>query len=161
VISFDLDGIRFNFRFGGVCVHDGHVLLNRNSADDWWYLPGGRCAPLEASADTLAREIQEELQVDIQLGELIWVIENFFQLGGRDWHEVGLYYRFALPEICQYVDKARSYTRIDTDMGLELIYAWVPLAGLNRIRLLPAFLAERLQRLPTSSEHIVHWDIAR
>lgn len=158
MISFDLDGVRFNFRVGGVCLDEGHVLLNRNAGDDWWYLPGGRCEPMEASARTLEREIEEELQAGIEVGELLWVAENFFTLHGQEWHELGLYFRFRFPAESPFLAKGTPFHRVETDRGLELIYAWVPLDDVAGIRLLPSFLASRLLRLPSRPEHIVHRD---
>jgi ADP-ribose pyrophosphatase YjhB (NUDIX family) len=156
VISVDIGDIRFNFRVGGVCVDDGHVLVNRNPGDDWYYLPGGRCEPMEATDQTLLREVQEELDVPVRLGELLWVVENFFRLHGRDWHEIGFYYRFSLPADCPYLDKTRSYERVESADGLILIFEWLPLAELETLTLFPVFLRQKLRALPSAPEHIVH-----
>ncbi|MGH2533371.1 MAG: NUDIX hydrolase [Thermomicrobiales bacterium] len=158
MISVDIDNVRFNLRVGGVCVDDGYVLVNRNPGDDWYYLPGGRCEPMEATDQTLLREIQEELELPIRLDGLLWVVENFFRMNGRDWHEIGFYYRCSLPADCPYLDKTRSYERIESADGLPLIFEWLPLADLATVKLLPIVLRAKLMALPASPEHIVHWD---
>jgi 8-oxo-dGTP pyrophosphatase MutT (NUDIX family) len=157
VISVDIDDVRFNFRVGGICVDNGYVLLNRNPGDDWYYLPGGRCEPMEATDQTLLREVQEELEIPVRLDGLLWVVENFFRMNGRDWHEIGFYYRFSLPAGNPYQDKTRSYDRIAAE-GQPLIFEWIPLSGLGQVRLLPSFFTQCLRSLPASPQHIVHWD---
>ncbi len=82
MISFIVDGVRFNFRAAAVIVDDGYVLLHRAAHEDFWSLPGGRVEAGEASAATVARELTEELgpAVDARVGRLLWVVENFFEL---------------------------------------------------------------------------------
>ncbi|MGH2557551.1 MAG: NUDIX hydrolase [Thermomicrobiales bacterium] len=158
MISVDIGAVRFNFRVGGVCIDDGYVLVNRNPGDDWYYLPGGRCESMEATDQTLLREVQEELDVVVRLDGLLWVVENFFRMNERDWHEIAFYYRFALPDNCPYHDKMRSYERIESADGLTLIFEWLPLADLKTFTIFPDFLQEKLAALPASPEHIVHRD---
>ncbi|MET9088665.1 NUDIX domain-containing protein [Streptomyces sp. NPDC004237] len=45
-----------------VLVRDGRVLVTRNRGVDVFYFPGGIREPGESDAETLAREIDEELQ---------------------------------------------------------------------------------------------------
>ncbi|HEY5221537.1 MAG TPA: (deoxy)nucleoside triphosphate pyrophosphohydrolase [Microbacteriaceae bacterium] len=58
-----------------VIVHEGCVLACwRNpdrSAGGKWEFPGGKVEHGESPEDALAREIQEELSVDIEVGDLI------------------------------------------------------------------------------------------
>ena len=53
---------QFQVGVKAVIVHDGKVLLLRKSAvEPFWELPGGRIDGNETIAETLARELQEEL----------------------------------------------------------------------------------------------------
>lgn len=46
-------------------VADGRVLAARSRGKDKFYLPGGKREPGETDAETLVREIREELDVEI------------------------------------------------------------------------------------------------
>jgi 8-oxo-dGTP pyrophosphatase MutT (NUDIX family) len=50
----------------GVLLVDGHVLLVKNSRDEW-ELPGGRIDEGEDHARTLSREFAEELSIDVAM----------------------------------------------------------------------------------------------
>ena len=48
-----------------VLIRDGKLLVARNRGRDLFYMPGGRPEPEESHADTLVREVMEELGVRI------------------------------------------------------------------------------------------------
>lgn len=159
MISFDRDGVRFHYRVAGVCIHDGYVLLHRADRDDYWALPGGRCEIGESSAATLRREMREELRVTVTVGQLLWVVENFFTLAGIACHELAFLYAIELPANHAYHDKTQTHYGIE-DQSTDgepstLIYEWMPVASLPDVILHPAFLRTALQDIPTTIQHII------
>ncbi len=52
---------------GVLLTSDGDVVLLLNERDEW-ELPGGRIEPGESSAECLAREIREELGLQVDVG---------------------------------------------------------------------------------------------
>lgn len=71
----------------GVWIHRGAVLLCRNLAGGYLYLPGGHVEPGESAAGALRREFLEETGLDPAVGEPILVMEHAFHDGTRNRHE--------------------------------------------------------------------------
>ena len=160
MITFERSGSHFNYRTVGVCVEDGWVLLHRAVRDDFWSLPGGRVELGEDSVVALGRELHEELGVAVEVGRLLWVVENFFTLDGMPYHELGLYYAVTLPPDSGWRDMSREHAGQEDDLEgpLRLIFRWFPLSALAELPLYPVFLRAALQRLPAHTERIVNRD---
>jgi 8-oxo-dGTP pyrophosphatase MutT (NUDIX family) len=77
--------------------HDDRVLLNRYGGDSFWALPGGAVEAGEFSSDGLVREMQEELGVTVEVGRLVWIVENLFAYRATEFTEYGFYYEAAWP----------------------------------------------------------------
>jgi mutator protein MutT len=60
----------------GVLFEDGGVVLLENERGEW-ELPGGRLEPRETPEACLAREVEEELGIETEIGPLLdcWVYE--------------------------------------------------------------------------------------
>jgi 8-oxo-dGTP pyrophosphatase MutT (NUDIX family) len=68
-----------------VQVRDGRVLVTRNRGVDVFYFPGGKREPGESDAETLAREIDEELQSQVDTTTMVHVgtVETLRESDGR------------------------------------------------------------------------------
>lgn len=152
VLTFDGKNGRFNHRVAGACVHDGHVLLTHAEGEDFWLLPGGRVELLEDTRTALEREIHEELGCPSEVGRLLWVVEDFFSLSGRTYHELGFVYEFrpADPAVLE-----RTWTRRITDGGTPITFRWFSLDDLQSVNLQPSFLRDVLAYPPENVAHLV------
>ena len=54
----------------------------------YYYLPGGGIEFLETNVDALKREMIEELNIDIKNYELLYIINNIFEIDGIKAHEM-------------------------------------------------------------------------
>ena len=156
MISFDGEGARFNYRVAGIVVEDGRVLIGRADWEDFWYLPGGRVEMKEEARESLQREMREELDAHVEVGRLVWVLENFFEFDGTPFHEVGLYFELSIPDPPGDI-LADEFQRRD-DGGELLIFRWVPVPELDSVRVLPSFLVEGLREVPDQTTHAVWRD---
>ncbi len=132
------DGTLVNLRVGILCVRDAHLLVCRDNPD-FLYLPGGAVRTGEPSRQAARREWQEETGDSAARFTLAGVVENFFRLGGREWHETGFYYRISgetLPPL--------PFTALDHP---GCVLEWLPLSELDREPLYPTCLPDLL-RLP-------------
>ncbi len=70
----------------GACIlKEGKILLMHRISKDWWEMPGGKCRVGEKMEDCVAREIREELNVDIDIQR---------HLGFSDFEESGKTYEY-------------------------------------------------------------------
>ncbi|MEU4467621.1 NUDIX domain-containing protein [Streptomyces sp. NPDC024017] len=56
-----------------VLVRDGRVLVTRNRGVEVFYFPGGKREPGESDAETLEREIDEELRTRVDTATMVHV----------------------------------------------------------------------------------------
>ena len=157
MIRFDQGNRRFNYRVVGVAIHNDAVLLHRADHEPFWTLPGGRAEHGETAEQTITREMLEELETDIQVDRLLWVVENFFDYDGLSYHELALYFLIRLPPGSAPLYR-EAFDGAEGEMPLR--FRWFPLRReeLVALPLLPAFLPEGLTELPRSPVHIVHRD---
>lgn len=154
-ISLPLGHCRFNLRVSGILLREGKVLVTQSEGIPYFYPPGGRVRQNEDSRAALAREMAEELGAQPGVERLLWVAESFFfeQTSREQFHEIGFYYLLA--DDGGILDEA-SFVRENED-GRPQRFFWHPLSRLAELDLRPAFLKERLQRLPKQAEHLLDY----
>lgn len=150
---------RFNYRIAGLGFRDGHVLVHRATHEVFWTFPGGQAEIGETSEETLRREMIEELGVEVQVERLLWVVENFFDLEKRRWHELGFYYLMEIPASFPFAPDGSIVHRIE-DGGSELEFKWIPAtrAALEALDIPPYFIAAEIDSLPVTPRHLVWHD---
>lgn len=68
--------MNIEIRVAGILVEEGKVFLvghERPAQGRYWVLPGGHLRPGESLARALRREWKEELNLDVEVGQLIFV----------------------------------------------------------------------------------------
>lgn len=153
MISIEISGHRFQLRAAAVVTHDGFVLLHRLEGDDYWALPGGRVEPGEDARSTVEREMAEELNEELECGELLYVVENFFEHKGRPNHEIGLYFHAKIRSNSTRLDKTQSHA--GSESGKRLEFRWFRAEELLQLDLRPSFLRESLSIPRPNFKHVV------
>ncbi|MEO7019664.1 MAG: NUDIX hydrolase [Ktedonobacteraceae bacterium] len=152
MVCFDSEDTRFNYRVAGITLHDNHVLLCQLEGANYWFLPGGRVDMGETSIAALRREMQEELQADVQVGRILWIVESFY-VESRNYHELALYYMMDFAPEAPVSHATKPF--IATDGHTSLIFQWFALQELDQVTLYPPFLVEGLRKLPEQTMHVV------
>ena len=156
MITFDDGDRRFNLRVAGVAIDGDRVLLQRDPAGDFWFLPGGRCEFGEATTESLEREMMEELGVAARADRLLWVVENFFRFDGYVFHEMGLYWLMRLPE--DWLAAHRNGPINGMEGINPIVFRWFDRREIESIALHPEFLRTALDNLPVAAQHVVQRD---
>ncbi len=107
-----------------VIVRDGKIFATQRGYGewkDWWEFPGGKMEPGESAREALVREIREELDAEIEVGDLIETVE---------WD----YPAFHLTLHCYWCTLvSREMTLVEHESA-----AWLDAASLFDVKWLPA-----------------------
>jgi 8-oxo-dGTP pyrophosphatase MutT (NUDIX family) len=157
MVAFEKAQGRFNYRVAGVAIHNGRVLLDRNTRNNYWVLPGGHPDMMEPMEAALRREMLEEIGAKVEVVRLLWVIENFFYKD-KPVHELSFYFLMELePASPLLLSDGPFYGE---EHGYQLVYQWQALdeSHLVKLPLYPGFLTSGLLEIPESPVHIVFDD---
>lgn len=150
-ITIDVDDYKLNVRAAGVMIHNGKILVHRNVNSDHYALIGGRVEIGESSANTIKREIKEELWKDIEITGYISTIENFFELKDLKYHEIMFVYK---AEFCDEEDKKIEHAMENVEEGGEsdIHYEWIDINDLEKCHLKPQKIIDVIK----NGEYPVH-----
>ena len=107
-----------------IIIRDGKVFATQRGYGEWkgwWEFPGGKMEPGERPQEALKREIREELEAEIAVGELLETVE---------WD----YPAFPLPMhcfVCSLISK-------DMRLNEHEAAAWLTKETLHTVKWLPA-----------------------
>lgn len=80
-------------RVAAIIEKNGSILLAKHKKGDeeYWLLPGGGVEPTESLTEALKREITEEVSLDVEVGELVFVNDSISPT--RDRHIVQIVFK--------------------------------------------------------------------
>lgn len=155
-ILFHTEEYVFSYRVAGICMQKGKVLLQKPSNDTAFAFPGGHVAFGETNAQALLREFQEEIGVDISVGDLKWVAEIFFPWGNKPCHQICLYYMVEvtsdhIPFEGMFLGKEKLEGR-----NFDLEFHWVPVSELEHIEVYPTNVVELMNQMDQGVQHFIY-----
>ena len=153
-LTINVGNYKLNVRAAGVVIHNNKILVHRNVNSDHYALLGGRVEIGEDSEKTLKREIKEELGKEIQIEEYISTIENFFEMKGSKYHEIGFIYKI---EFANEEDRKIEYTLRNVEGKDYLQYEWLDLDRIDEYPLMPKAIKNVLKqnKFPV---HVINYD---
>jgi len=157
MIVMDTGLSRFQLRAGALIRSNAHILIHRATHDPCWALPGGRVEFHESSSETLAREIHEEIGCSAAIGPLRFIIENFYELAGRQVHEVGFYYEAELTKPLPFHETEVVLRSQDGSASLEFRWVLPQKAAPDAFDFKPASIRDMLDNTH-GVVHLVHRD---
>jgi 8-oxo-dGTP pyrophosphatase MutT (NUDIX family) len=156
MISFDTGALIFQVRAAAIIEHERRFLLHRAPADFFWSCPGGRVEVGEQAAATVERELDEELGARATAGELVFLVENFFDYEDRQYHELGLYFATRLHADAAVLQATGEHLGREGDR--PLIFRWFDVDELAQATVRPSFLPRALAQRKSGFRHVIHTD---
>ena len=138
-ITIDVENYKLNIRVGGILVHKNKILTHKNINKEHYALPGGRVQIGENSEDAIKREMREELGKNVEILDYIGTIENFFEMGNIQYHEICFLYKI---EFEDKKDIEIDYTMHNLEGKKYLQYEWIDLSKIEQYNILPKCLKE-------------------
>lgn len=119
-------------------VRDDKMLAIKISdgKEEWYIMPGGGQDAEELLPDAVCREVAEELGLQVEVKDLVFVIEG---LHGENFHRVDLVF------LCKYIGKIENAV-LQSDTN-QVGYAWLDIKALNKAPLYPSKLRRQIMNL--------------
>lgn len=126
--------MRFNIRIYGILIHEGKVLLSdeRYKGREFTKFPGGGLKFGEGIIDCLKREFKEELNINIEVGELIY-LTDYFIASAFDIEDqlISIYYFVNTEEVDQIVTSDIPFNFQNSESKTE-VYRWRKISQLTK-----------------------------
>ena len=141
------------YRVAGIMVKDNKILLQSDEYNDFWTTPGGGVKMFESSEEALKREFREELEADIIVERLLYIVENSFKFEGKLYHGLELYFLIS-PKNSEHIFYREEFIGTEDDFFYEkygefkLTFRWFPIETINKVDIKPAILKEALSSIP-------------
>lgn len=154
-VTFKTENGRFNYRVAGILIYENQLLVMTDERSPYCYLPGGRVSMHELSTEAIKREIREELEIEVEVERLLWMVENLFteQQSGERFHEIGFYYLLRLKDE-ELFKRGQQFIMTEGDSH-KLTFYWKSIDEVKDLTLYPLFIKDRIANLPQLPEHIV------
>ena len=133
-ISFPLDGYHVNFRVAGIVQHNNKMLFHKEKSHNYYALMGGRIQTGESSVEALQREVYEEMGKMIDVLDLLYIIENFFEGKNERYHEILFVYKM---EFIDEKDREILDTIPCVEQGKTLQFEWIKVDELEKVDIRP------------------------
>ena len=128
-------------------IKDGKMLAIKlkDEQDEWYIMPGGGQDVEEILPETVCREVVEELGLQVEVKDLVFVIEG---VHGESFHRVDLVF------LCKYIGKIENAV-LQSDT-YQVGYDWLDIKSLNTTPLYPSKLRRQIMNLYEGKAHKVY-----
>lgn len=131
-----------------ICVQQEHILLCQDQrTPEYYFLPGGAVEAGEPSLAAAKREWYEETGLMVSDLVLTAILESFFELKNKAWHEIAFYYRVQKINM-----KIEALQCLDNK---HVVLKWLPINQLKHHTVYPKALKELLEIPMGQVRHLV------
>lgn len=128
-------------------IKDGKILAIKikDKNEEWYIMPDGGQESEETLVKAVCREVAEELGLQVEAKELVFVVEG---VHGEQFHRVDMVF------LCEYVCEIKN-TLLHPDMN-QVGYDWLEIKSLNNSPLYPSKLRRQIMNLYEGKEYKVY-----
>lgn len=123
-LCLNVEDYILNIRVGALIKKENKVLVHHSLKKGHVALPGGRIKLGEDSISALKREIKEELGKDTRFIKTIGIVENFFEVSEKKYHE---YFVIHELEFCEGSAYEENLLPKEEDKKDKLEFLWYDL----------------------------------
>lgn len=155
-LTFKTETGVFNYRVCAVIKHNGRLLAMKNNYSSYYYLPGGRVNMHENSDSAIKRELKEELDIDVNIVQPLWVVQSFFvEDESKDkFHEICIYYLVDISDT-ELINHQRFQGIVTWN---NEVFEWLDIDTIGEKYLYPLFIKERINNLPNQLEMLTEYE---
>lgn len=146
----------FNYRVSAIINNKNKILIHHSIKENHITLPGGRIKEGENSIEALRREFKEEMGQEIEYVKPYSLIENFFTMNNKKYHEVLITHevRFKNKDVYN-LDKIETIEKGKKD---KLEFIWVDIDQLKKMNFIPKKLKELVVSRNDKFVHLINDD---
>lgn len=128
-------------------IKDGKMLAIKikDGNKEWYIMPGGGQEIEELLSKAVCREVAEELGLNVEVKELVFVIEG---VHGERFHRVDMVF------LCEYIGEIKNAV-LHSDTN-QVGYDWLEIKTLNHLPLYPSKLRRQIMNLYEGKEYKVY-----
>lgn len=128
-------------------IRDGKMLVIKIKSvnEEWYIMPGGGQETEELLSNAVCREVAEELGINVEAKELVFVIEG---VQGESFHRVDLVF------LCKYIGIIKN-AELQSDTN-QIGYDWIEIKSLNHLPLYPSKLRRQIMNFYEGKEYKVY-----
>lgn len=145
-----------NFRVSAVIKKGDKILVHHTIGSEHFTLPGGRVKEGESSIEAIKREIKEELNIETEYIRAVSIIENFFEMKGKQYHEILMTHELKFKE--EEIYNKESYEPAEIDKKDKLEFFWIKVKDIEQMNFVPNAMKEILKNESNEFVHIINDD---
>ena len=155
-IKLIIDDYKFKVRVSGILIVNNKLLTTKYGVDKYC-LPGGYVEIGETSSEAIKRELEEELQVEINVDKFLGIAENFFvNFKKEKTHGLEFYY------LSSFKNKTdinfNDYELIENDKNgiVKHSFKWLDIKNIDNFNLVPPSIKNAIKNKEFSNVfHII------
>ena len=124
-----------NYRVSAIIKKENKVLVHHSIGSEHFTLPGGRVKEGESSIEALQREIKEEMDFETEYVRPVSLIENFFIMKGKEYHELLMTHELKFKN--EEIYAKEKYEPVEPEKQGKLEFLWIDIKDIDNINFVP------------------------